>query len=473
MKIKIPQDPGEWQDFVKREDNIELFKEDIIKLKEKYRDEKLLFERVIYQQEVNQEDSDEDQQQIISPAVSGPIFPGTEGKKPPIPDPFHMRIVVPSSNFTMKVNISKDSAATDYNIDWGDGTEETGNAFVPAHVYAAPGTYDIKIHSAFDHMTQMFGGVTPPMSATIQHVFSWGGNVFRTMSKMFALCTGLQSVPAGAPNLSQCTSLESMFLYTTSFNQDLNHWDVSNIEDLTSTFNTSTSFNGNISNWDTSNVTSMLQTFDGANSFNQDLSGWVTNKVTSMNQMFNNCHSFDSNLSSWDTSSVTEMARIFSRARVFTNGGDDGIRYWDVSGVSDFNQVFQDARLFNQPLDGWNVMNATTMDDMFQSAESFNQDISMWNVSNVTHMQNMFDGASVFSQNLGGWDITNLKFVVKIFFNSGMTTANYDHLLTGWSTATRQTNVVLNTDLTYSAAAEAARNTLIATPWTIIDGGLV
>ncbi len=42
--IKIPTNPGEWLHFVKRNDNIGL---SLIEIKEKYRDEKILFESTI------------------------------------------------------------------------------------------------------------------------------------------------------------------------------------------------------------------------------------------------------------------------------------------------------------------------------------------------------------------------------------------------------------------------------------------
>jgi len=39
------------------------------------------------------------------------------------------------------------------------------------------------------------------------------------------------------------------------------------------------SFNQDISHWNTSNVLHMANMFEGATSFNQDISGWDTSKV--------------------------------------------------------------------------------------------------------------------------------------------------------------------------------------------------
>ena len=46
-----------------------------------------------------------------------------------------------------------------------------------------------------------------------------------------------------------------------SFNQDLNGWDVSNVENMDYMFSGATSFNQDLSKWDVSNVSSMKGMF--------------------------------------------------------------------------------------------------------------------------------------------------------------------------------------------------------------------
>ena len=45
---------------------------------------------------------------------------------------------------------------------------------------------------------------------------------------------------------------------TTTFNQPLSNWDVSNVTNMHDMFNRNFRFNSNISNWNISNVTNMI-----------------------------------------------------------------------------------------------------------------------------------------------------------------------------------------------------------------------
>jgi surface protein len=77
-----------------------------------------------------------------------------------------------------------------------------------------------------------------------------------------------------------------MFETATSFNQNLNSWDVSSVVQMDSMFKGASSFNGNISSWDVSSVgnninLSMISMFQDATVFNKDLSGWCVTNITS------------------------------------------------------------------------------------------------------------------------------------------------------------------------------------------------
>ena len=84
---------------------------------------------------------------------------------------------------------------------------------------------------------------------------------------------------------------------------------------------TTTSFNDFIGNWDVSNVTNMTDMFNGATAFNNGDSGnneanplnnWNVSQVTTMNTMFYNASAFNRKfIGSWNVSRVTNMEQMF------------------------------------------------------------------------------------------------------------------------------------------------------------------
>ena len=66
-----------------------------------------------------------------------------------------------------------------------------------------------------------------------------------------------------------------------------------------------------LSNWDVSNVTSMGSMFRDASVFNSDISQWNTSKVTDMGSMFNQAYAFNQDLSSWCVSKILSTPSDF------------------------------------------------------------------------------------------------------------------------------------------------------------------
>ena len=250
-------------------------------------------------------------------------------------------------------------------------------------------------------------------------------------------------------NVSNVTSMNSMFEHAINFNQDISFWDVSNVTDLTGMFEGASVFNQPLNNWDVSNVTSlsvmfrdakafnqplnswnvssverMFAVFQSANSFNQPLDNWDVSKVLSMRQTFDSAVSFDQNLNSWDVSNVREMTGMFSNTKAF----NQPLNLWNVSMVDSFRIMFRNAENFNQPLNTWDVSNSTDMGSMFASASKFNQDLGNWDVSSVTTMSNMFFTSSEFNQDLSAWDVSKVTNMNRMFFRA----SNFDQNINSW-----------------------------------------
>ncbi len=304
-----------------------------------------------------------------------------------------------------------------YDIDWGDGGSDTGittNNF--SHIYASAGTYTVKISGDFP-------GIKIDNSSQKDKIVSveqWGDIKLKSMSQSFYGCSALQVNATDAPNLNYVTSLFRTFKEATSFNTDINHWDVSRITNMSELFRGATSFNQDLHNWNVSNVSRFLQMFRGATSFNGKIDSWNTTHNTNMNSMF------------------------------------------------------QDAINFNQNINSWNIENITSMSNMFSGATSFNQPLDNWDTSSMTNINSMFSGATSFDQNLGSWDISKITNIAFFLRNTTMSTDNYSDTLIGWSSLTLQPGESFHGGGSkYNSSGQTARDDIINNfGWTINDGGL-
>lgn len=139
---------------------------------------------------------------------------------------------------------------------------------------------------------------------------------------------------------------------------------------------------GHISLWRTHRVTSMVRLFCQKFQFNDNIRHWDVSNVTNMRFMFYGCERFDQVLDLWDTAGVTSMVSMFEGCRRF-NGN---IRSWNVSNVTEFQFMFSGCRLFNQDLSHWNLRSAESMIYMFDNCKSLDKiDIlcKRWNFEGI------------------------------------------------------------------------------------------
>ena len=89
----------------------------------------------------------------------------------------------------------------------------------------------------------------------------------------------------------------------------------------------------------------------------------------------------------------------------------------------------------------------------------------------------MFYNCDSFDQDLSNWIVTGLTSNATNFMAgaNGLSTTNYDRTLSGWSSQLLNNSISINFGGSqYSTATGLAyRNALVASGWTITDGGAV
>ncbi|MCB9167157.1 MAG: BspA family leucine-rich repeat surface protein [Flavobacteriales bacterium] len=230
-----------------------------------------------------------------------------------------------------------------------------------------------------------------------------------------------------------------------------------------------------VTQWGNIQWASMNDAFEGCS--NLQISATDTpdlSNCTSLEGTFRSCTTFNSPLNNWDVSTITITRRMFQDAHAF-NQPLDG---WDMGQVTNTLAMFKNADAFDQDIGGWDVSQVTIMGLMFQGAGAFNQDISGWDVHQVTSFAGMFDVATAFDQDLGAWDISSANTMSTMLRNTGLSTANYDATLIGWSTldpgeTAIPTGLALGaTGLTFCAGAAARQSLITDHGWSINDAGL-
>jgi surface protein len=144
--------------------------------------------------------------------------------------------------------------------------------------------------------------------------------------------------PVFAPG-ANCTA---MFQQASSFNDDLDQWNTSNVTNMSLMFLGASAFNGNIATWDTGNVSNMYLTFNGALAFNQPIGNWNVSNVTTMAETFYYTPSFNQDLDNWDTGNVTSMAWMFANTSTTAQRGalDWRHRFRDITAPV-FEELYQ------------------------------------------------------------------------------------------------------------------------------------
>ncbi|WP_460541089.1 BspA family leucine-rich repeat surface protein [Echinicola sediminis] len=317
-----------------------------------------------------------------------------------------------------------------FKVFWGDGNESIVAGYDLAsatHTYSQAGDYTVTVWGTIEGFNFKLTDIS---ADNILDITSWGQLRLGNEQAYFFRCSNLQVTASDAPDLTGTTDLFAMFREATSFNSNINHWDVSGVTTMQDMFHQATNFNQPLDQWEVGNVRSFATMFTSS-AFDQDISNWDVSKATIMQNMFRNCP-FDQPIGEWDVSNVTnfkstfrdndafeqdlsgwgdKLGKVVTMREMFRGSDYNGdLSAWDVSKVESMWDMFKDSGFNNPSINNWNVSGLDNMETMFGGEGcAFNQDISGWDVSNVVNMQNLFKENKSFNQDLSSWDVSNVK----------------------------------------------------------------
>ena len=145
------------------------------------------------------------------------------------------------SQLSLEIN-STFSSEYDFSIDWGDHQFNNNVTSNLTHSYLTPGVYTISIIG--NYPAHYYSSPNRDNDKLVS-IDQWGTQEWKSMRQAFYYCETMTYNATDIPDLSAVTNMDSMFGVASSFNGNINNWDVSNVTDMSAMFDGS-AFNQNI-----------------------------------------------------------------------------------------------------------------------------------------------------------------------------------------------------------------------------------
>ena len=338
----------------------------------------------------------------------------------------------------------------DYGVDWGDGVsqaDKTGNA---THAYADTGLHTVKIYGTFPRIYFNDSGDKTKLIS----VDRWSNRYWTSMEHAFHGCSNLTISTPDKPKLDSVTNMSYMFAGCSSFNSNINNWNVESVENVSHLFEDCISFNQPLGDWDLVNVKNLSYVFSGCTSFNQTpFNNLVGDEVYTLGSI--------------------SASYAFYNCVVF----NQPVPWINVEG--DITSMFEGCTSFNSTVDVSFIFHTRPGNcaRMFKNASSYNQPFFAdlyCPYDRGLDMSEMFAGATAFNQDISNWIIEGVDKADGFMDSVTLSTANYDSLLAKWS----QQNIFFNDvnisfgNSKYCSGAEGRSILENTYGWTVTDGGI-
>ncbi|ATI38184.1 BspA family leucine-rich repeat surface protein [Acinetobacter baumannii] len=382
-------------------------------------------------------------------------------------DPVTEGIFNPAMEVTLKLDAGRDYAY----LSWKDKDRILG--FDPpdgSTFFGAYPDYSLGVHT--DGATTI-NGICMRIGSFNQRVNSWDVSQVEDAGYCFANATNFdREVNWDAPKL---LSINNLLMGTAKFNKDIT---IRSAKPTNISFmlNGAASFNSKL-NIDTSECDNFSNMLAGAKKFNQPLTNFNFGKAVFLNNFLLGAASFNQTVEFGNTPNLVEAYYLFAESAFNKPIKFNAPNLRDASGWFSYNKVF------NNTITG-SFRSVVSMAYFFWYATSFNQPINDWDIRNVSNFEGFMRGATSFNQDLSAWPA---KFNVNanmadVSLAPNWSTENYDKYLNAlwldvgttrqneWANGTSPKTVYAQ--VKRSATSQAAVSGLIGAGWTIIDGGL-
>ena len=356
----------------------------------------------------------------------------------------------------------------DYTIDWGDGTVETNQTDSASHTYVTAGEYEVKISGIFEAIRfKLPRGGNHPSRNNIIDIIQWGDIAWKSFDSAFSSCENLTMTATDAPDLTEVTSLNRMFVGATSFDGDVSNWDTRTIVDMDFMFSSASSFNVDISGWDVSNVTSMSSMLNAATSFSSTNYDKLLNEWSKLNVQSNVSFSVGSVtycngtegrgtliakgwnitdggkncpfITKWRTTEADESILVpvnddytfdyiidWGDGTIETNKRGDATHTYAVAGEYEvrISGRFEAIRFRSEShsrskiidIVQWGEIQWKSFESAFYACDNLVMSATdAPNLANVSSLKEMFHGATSFNGDVANWDVSTITNMDRMF----------------------------------------------------------
>ena len=341
----------------------------------------------------------------------------------------------------------------DYYVDWGDGGAEEHKVVNTSQtkVYAASGTYQIKIRGTFPQLYFATAGDR----LKLMSIDNWGNITWTNMTQMFHGCANMTANYSDTPNTSSVISMYAVFRGCTAFNGSVLGWDLSGVTHIDGTvamFEGCTLFNQPVNHFDMHNVYDIHAMFQSAPAFNQPVSDWVLTNCVYANRPFQSAIAFNQPIN-WSLPAAKDLNDFLYGCTAFNSAVTiDAPNCLDASfafgncvnldkaitlnlpSCTNFTSAFLSNIKLNS-LVTIDSSSATTFETLFYSCTLFNQNITLI-TDHVTTMKYMFaycyafNGTITFTGGTAALTNTEAMFYANYVFNKPLTFLNDTSLVT-------------------------------------------